>query len=219
MDIMPAQTFVWVLISLLWRPAMGANMKILAVVLIVVGLFLVGCSVFGGSGSGDATVDTESDPLQTSTERSQEKAFAGLRWMLYAGIALAGIGIGLLFLPVLRSWGIPCLASGGFIAFMAITLNQHYILISWIGLGVGLAGIGLLAWLVWKNKDKLQASASALFQVVAGNELAKKLLPDDLKAKIYGSDDPNAPPGIAEENQTFETVNLVSAIRSKVNVK
>ncbi len=189
-------------------------MKIFAILLIVVAIILGGCSVFGGPGPEDPVTEEQ----LTSTQKSQEKAFAGLRWMMYAGVTLAAFGLGVLFLPGLRSYSVPFLASGGFMAFFSIMLNQHYLLISWIGLALGLAGIALLVWMVWKNKDKLEAAGTALIQVVTGNEISKKLLPDDIKKRIYGSDDLNSP-SIARSLQTSKTVDLVTAIRRDINEK
>lgn len=214
-----------------------SSVTLLVVLLVVV---LAGCGLFGGSSSdGDKgktpaalkkikkklaaspelkkelLADLSSEFVLTAPERSQEKAFAGLRWMLYAGIGLAGIGIALLFVPLpgLRSWSVPCLASGGFISFIAITLNQHYLLISWIGLGIGLAGIGLLGWMLWKNKGHLAKVGTSLLQIITGNEQAKKVLPVTVKTKIYGSDEPDDH-GIMGEYQSDETEAIVAKMRA-----
>ncbi len=195
-------------------------MKTLILVLFIGCLMLSGCSIWGNSASdNDVTSDKDGTPEleqpQTPTEQSQEKAFTGLRWMLFAGIALAAIGVGLMFvpIPILKTWALGCVASGGLMSFMAITLNQHYVLISWIGLGLGLAGIGLLSLMLWKNKDKLEAAGVALFEVVTGNDLAKRILPEDLKQKLYGASNVLHDKGLVGDVQSPATEKLVAKIR------
>ena len=183
---------------------------------VVLGLSLIvlaGCSLWSGSASNDAdALDLNS---KTPTKSSQERAFAGLRWMLFAGVGLAALGAGLLFIPLpgLKSWSVPCFASGGFMAFMSIVLNQHYLLISWIGLGVGLAGIGLLVWMVWRNKDKLETAGIALIEVVLGQEDAKKVLPENLKKQLYGLSGDLFDKGLIGKKQSPTTELLVAKIR------
>ncbi len=175
--------------------------------LLIIVVILAGCGVFGGNKASQEGITTDKIEL-SPTQTSQEKAFTGLRLILYAGIALAGIGFGLLFVPILKTWALGCMAAGGLMSFIALTLNQHYILISWIGLGLGLAGIGLLGWLLWKNRK-------ALVQVVWTLESAKGFLDGEQKPAMFG--DPAVPNdhGNAGEIQSPATEKLVAKIRGK----
>ncbi len=188
------------------------------VIIVLALVVLAGCSWLNGAAPDGNSIAPDLEP-QTPADASQEKAFTGLRWMLLVGVSLAALGAGLLFIPLpgLKSWSVPCFASGGFMAFMSITLNQHYLLISWIGLGIGLAGIVLLGWMVWKNRDKLEATWTALLQVVTGNDLAKKVLPEEIKEKLYGAPDHILDRGLVGNVQSPATEKLVAKIRKAGN--
>ncbi len=179
-------------------------------------LAIVGCSVFG---SGSPSVDelgksgtiglTDGDESQSSTQDSQDKTFAGLRWMIYAGITIMAFSAAALFFN--KNLGIAGLAGGGMALFMAITLNQHLILISYIGLGVGIVGLGILLYILWTNRKELAERGAALLELIEVNELAKPLLPAKVKAAIYGDDVQN---GISGDKQSATTAKIVSEIRA-----
>ena len=101
-------------------------------------------------------------------------------------------------------------ASGcGITLVMAIVVGEHIALIGWIGLGVFLFCIGLLAFHIWNERKSIG-------EVVASTEKVKENLDVPLKEKIFGK---KGEDGQIGRLQSLRTSNIVKKQKAKLKKK
>ena len=181
----------------------------LAVVLVwnTSGCFRAKAGLSGGVDLGEA----EDPKPPTPAKESQVKTHSLLRWLIFIGIGVLGASVALAFFC--KTAGIAGAAGALATIFAAIVLNQHLVLISWIGLILGVVVLGLLIWYVYENRKELLARGQALVEVVTFNEEAKPHLDAKAKLALYGDKDSK---GLAGKIETTETEKRVSDIRKEI---
>lgn len=159
----------------------------------------------------NAPVEWTNSKPPTEGEKSQVKTYSLLRWLIFVGIATLGASVALCFF--FKPAGFAGIAASLATIFAAVVLNQHLVLISWIGLLLGVAILAVLIWYAYKNRKELLERGAALIQVVKFNEAAKPLLGDNTKTLLYGDKNNK---GLAGKVETTETERRVAAIRKEI---
>lgn len=185
---------------------------ILALCFLIV--IVTGCSLWGKKGASKGPAD-DSALQDKSPDKAPELSKAGtiaaskLSWLIIG--CAAGLGVSAVLLFSGSKWAIPLAAASIVTLITAITLSQHFILISRIGLGIFLAGLAVLIWQVWFNRKKWTLDKTALVQAVRTAEITKPELSVESLIKIFGK---GTKKGLAANIQSPETEKIISEIRA-----
>lgn len=178
-------------------------MKMMLAILLVLALTVTGCSLFHKPPQvniGDTHIGPPAATPQSNADKNTALTVGMTRWLIL--ICLIGIGIsGALFLAG-NKLGIAGAAGSIITLIAAITVNQHLGLISWIGLAIIVAIVGLLIWQICVNRK-------ALSEIIQSVDTAKNDLTDDVKNALFGKG------GIFKLIQSPSTEKIVDAEQSK----
>lgn len=177
-------------------------MKIALAILLVLILIIAGCSLFHKPPAinTDTHIGTPAATSQSNADKTAAVTVSMTRWLIL--LCLVGIGVSGALLLTGSKYGVIGLAASGITLIAAITVTQHLVLISWIGLAIVLGVAGLLIYQIVVNKK-------ALSEIIATVEASKVVLTDDLKAKIFGT------AGIANLVQSDSTKAVVDSEQAK----
>lgn len=128
-------------------------------------------------------------------------------WLILG--CVVGIGASVALLAQGNKLGLASAAACAVTLALAITLSQHFTLIAWIGLGIILAVVGLVAWQAWQQRR-------AIKELVLTAEATKPALSQAEKERIFGTGDGR---GLAGQLQHPATEKLVADERAKARTK
>ena len=187
------------------------NAKTIIILAICLAFVLIaGCSLFGKrAASDDPTLESKAPDKEAALSKAGTIAASKLSWLIIG--CAAGLGVSAVLLFSGSKWAIPLAAASIVTLITAITLSQHFILISRIGLGIFLAGIAVLIWQVWVNRKKWTLDKTALVQAVRTAEITKPELSAASILKIFGK---GTTKGLAANIQSPETEKIISEIRA-----
>ena len=140
-------------------------------------------------------------------EAESKKTAAIMRWLVL--FSVVGIGISGALLLYGNKLGIAGAAACGITLVVAITIGQHIVLISWIGIGVVAVISVILIREVWLHRK-------AITEIVKTAELTKVELSDASNKIVFGTGD-GEDHGLAGEIQSSSTEKIVSKEREKLD--
>jgi len=138
-------------------------------------------------------------------DAESKKTAAMMRWLILFSIVGMGGSAVLLFYgnKIGIATGIAC----GVTLVLAITISQHVVLISWIGIGVVVIIAAILIREVWKHKK-------AITEIVKTAEVTKVELSKESSNRVFGG---GKEKGVAGEIQSKSTEQVVAKEREKLD--